>query len=424
MTHTPISGGPAPSAMEQLLKNEDLQAFPKVGNLVSGKIISVSKSEVHIDVDGIATGVVRGKELFDESGQFSELKNGDQVQATVLELENEGGEMELSFRSAGHQRAWDELKALMEKKEVLGVTVVDANRGGLLVRVKRIEGFLPVSQLTSEHYPRVEGGDKQKILELLQKLVGQTLKVKIIDVNERESKLIVSEKAAWEEQRQDIIAQYRVGDVVDGQVTGIVNFGCFVEFGDKLEGLVHISELAWQRIEDPRLIVRVSEPIKVMIIGIDGAKISLSRKRLLDNPWKEAVKKYSVGQVIEGKVMKLNPFGVFVELDPEIQGLCHISELSWKMVKHPGEIVKVDDVRKFKILSIDPDAHRLGLSIKALEEPPDEIKKRLEEKAPVLPSAAAEATNLATVPADNQASPPEQTEPTPAAAKGKSPDTV
>lgn len=408
--------------MEQLLKNEDLQAFPKVGNLVSGKIISVSKSEVHIDVDGIATGVVRGKELFDESGQFSELKISDQVQATVLELENEGGEMELSFRSAGHQRAWDELKALMEKKEVLDVTVVDANRGGLLVRVKRIEGFLPVSQLTSEHYPRVEGGDKQKILELLQKLVGQTLKVKIIDVNERESKLIVSEKAGWEEQRQDIIAQYRVGDVVDGRVTGIVNFGCFVEFGDKLEGLVHISELAWQRIEDPRLLVRVGEPIKVTIIGIDGTKISLSRKRLLDNPWKEAVKKYAVGQVVEGKIMKLNPFGVFVELDPEIQGLCHISELSWKMVKHPGEIVKVDDMRKFKILSIDPDAHRLGLSLKALEEPPDEIKKRLEEKAPALPSAAAEAANLTATTAENQASPAEQTELMPDASGEQSSD--
>lgn len=397
--------------MEQLLKEENLQAFPKVGALVTGTVISLSKSEVHIDVEGIATGVIRGRELFDESGQFSELKTGDEVQATVLDLENEDGEMELSFRSAGHQRAWEELIELMRKKEVLDVVVVDANRGGLLVRVKRIEGFLPVSQLTSEHYPRVEGGDKQRILEMLQKLVSQTLKVKIIDVNERESKLIVSEKAAWEEQRQDLLNQYRVGDVVDGRVTGIVNFGCFVEFGERLEGLVHISELAWQRIEDPRLIVKVGEPIKVMIIGIEGSKISLSRKRLLENPWKLAVEKYTVGQVVEGKVMKLNPYGAFVELDPEIQGLCHISELSWNMVKHPGEIVKADDIRKFKILSIDPDAHRLGLSLKALEEPPDEIKKRLEASAPNLPSAAAESANIKV---EETPAAPEAAEPLPA----------
>lgn len=394
MTNTAPSGASG-SVMEQLLKTEELQNFPKVGALVTGKILTVSKSEVHIDIDGIATGVVRGRELFDESGVFTDLHIGDEVQATVLELENESGEMELSFRSAGHQRAWEELIELMEKKTVLEVPVTDANRGGLLVKVKRIEGFLPVSQLTSEHYPRVEGGDKQRILELLQKLTGTMLKVKVIDVNERDSKLIVSEKAAWEEQQAEIISQYRVGDVVDGRVTGIVNFGCFVEFGDKLEGLVHISELAWQRIEDPRMIVKVGEPIKVMIIGIENTKISLSRKRLLDNPWKEAVKKYSIGQVVEGKVIKLNPFGAFVELDPEIQGLCHISELSWNMVKHPGEVVRADEVRKFKILSIDPDAHRLGLSLKALEEPPDDVKKKLEAKADALPSAAAEAASAA-----------------------------
>lgn len=404
MTTATATAGAKPSAMEELLKSADVPSVPKVGQIIVCKILSVSKSEVHVDIDGIATGIIRGRELFDESGQFTNLKVGDTVQATVLDLENEDGEMELSFRSAGHQRAWDELQEQMEKKEVLEVPVVDANRGGLIVRVNRIEGFLPVSQLTTEHYPRVEGGDKQRILELLQQLVGKGLKVKIIDVNERDSKLIVSEKAAWEEQQAEIISQYKVGDTVEGRVTGIVNFGAFVEFGAKLEGLVHISELAWQRIEDPRQLVQVGELIKVQIIGIDGTKISLSRKRLLDNPWKEAVKKYTIGQVVEGKVIKLNPFGVFVELDPDIQGLCHISELSWKMIKQPGEIVKLDETRKFKIISLDPDAHRLGLSVKALEEPPDEIKKRLEIKATPLPSAAAEAAS--TSPADAAATEP------------------
>lgn len=383
----------APSAMEALLDSESSFSMPKVGSIVAGKILSVSKSEVHVDIDGIATGIVRGRELYDESGVFSDLKVGDDVQATILEMENENGQMELSFRSAGHQRAWGELHELMVAKQLLEVPVTDANRGGLIVRVKRIEGFLPVSQLTSEHYPRVEGGDKQRILELLQKLIGQNVKVKIIDVNERESKLIVSEKAAWEEQQIDIISRYKAGDTVEGRVTGIVNFGIFVEFGEGIEGLVHISELAWQRVEDPKQIAQVGDSMTVMVIAIEGTKVSLSRKRLLDNPWKEAVKKYTVGQVVEGKVMKLNPFGAFVELDPEIQGLCHISELSWNMVKHPGEVVHADEVRKFKILSIDAEAHRLGLSLKALEEPPDEIKKKLEAVAPALPSAAAEAAS-------------------------------
>ncbi|MFH0829407.1 MAG: S1 RNA-binding domain-containing protein [Candidatus Kerfeldbacteria bacterium] len=405
MKTAPAGGVPTPSVMEKLLESDSLPSFPKVGAITIGKVLSVSKSEVHVDIEGIATGVIRGRELYDESGRFSNLNIGDEIQATVLELENENGEMEMSLRSAGHQRAWDELQDVMNKKEVVEVPIIDANRGGLIVRVHRIEGFLPVSQLTTEHYPRVEGGDKQKILELLQALVGKTLKVKIIDINERESKLIVSEKAAWEEQQQDIISHYRVGDVVDGQITGIVNFGCFVEFGDKLEGLVHISELAWQRIEDPRTIVRVGDPIKVMIIGIEGTKISLSRKRLLDNPWKLAAKKYTVGEVVEGKIIKLNPFGVFVELDPDIHGLCHISELSWKSVKHPGEFVKIDETRKFKILTLDPDAHRLGLSLKALEEPPDDIKKHLEERAPQLPSAAAEAagSEVVTTPSKEEA---------------------
>ncbi len=392
--------------MEQLLKEEGVPSMPKVGQIVTAKVISVSKTEVHLDIDGIATGVVRGRELYDESGQFSELKHNDDVQATVLELENETGQMELSFRSAGHQRAWDELTGMMQKKSVLEVPVVDANRGGLIVRVNRIEGFLPVSQLTTEHYPRVEGGDKQRILETLQKLIGTSLKVKIIDVNERESKLIVSEKAGWEEQQEELISRYRIGDTVDGRVTGIVNFGVFVEFGERLEGLVHISELAWQRIEDPKMLLKVGDPIQVQIIGIEGTKISLSRKRLLENPWKAAVQKYTIGQVVEGKVIKLNPFGVFVELDPEIQGLCHISELSWKPVKHPGEIVHMDETRKFKILSIDADAHRLGLSLKALEEPPDEIKKRLEETAAALPSAAAEAASIPPPPTDAPVAPP------------------
>lgn len=357
-----------PSEMEKLLQDESLPRLPQAGDIVAAIVLSVAKNEVNLDIGGIATGVVRGKELIDESGLTSDLKAGQTVSATVLEIENENGVMELSFRSAGHQMAWDELLRLQSTGEIIDVPVIDANRGGLMVKVNRIDGFLPVSQLTPEHYPRVEGGDKQRILETLQKFIGQTMRVKVLDINEVEGKLIVSEKAAWAKEQAAIVAGYKAGDVIEGKVTGVVDFGAFVEFGQHLEGLIHISELAWQRVDNPRDLVQVGQPIKAIIIGIDGTKISLSLKRLTDDPWKKAVERYSVGQVVEGKVLKLNPFGAFVELDPEIHGLAHISELSAKQIRSANEVLKEGESRTFKIISIDPNAHRLGLSIKALED--------------------------------------------------------
>lgn len=354
--------------MEKLLLDASLPNLPVVGDIVPCTVLSVSKNEVVLDIDGITTGVVRGKELIDESGEYSTLKTGDVVQATVLELENEQGQMELSFRSAGHQKAWDELTRMMNAGEVVDVPVVDANRGGLMVRINRVEGFLPVSQLTPEHYPRVEGGDKGRILEILQKYITQSMHVKVIDVNEVEGKLIVSEKAAWAKEHAAAVSGFNVNDVIEGKVTGVVDFGAFVEFGPHLEGLIHISELAWQRVDDPRDIVKVGDTIKATIIGIDGTKISLSYKRLKDDPWKTAVERYQIGQVVSGKVLKLNPFGAFVELDSEIHGLAHISELSKKMIRSANEVVKEGETREFKIISIEPNQHRLGLSLKALEE--------------------------------------------------------
>jgi len=353
------------SKMEKLLQKEDQPTLPKVGDLIKAKVISISRGAVYLDIGGIATGVVRGREIIDESGEFSDINPGDKVQATVLELENENGEIELSFRAAGHQKAWNNLQKMMEEEEVIDISVTDANRGGLMVKVGKIEGFMPVSQLIPEHYPRVEGGDKNKILNKLKEFVGQKLKAKIIDVDESESKLIVSEKAAWKKERKKVISKYNVGDVVEGKITGVVDFGVFIEFGDGLEGLIHISELAWQRIENPRNKFAVGDKVKAKIISIEDTKISLSIKKLKEDPWKEVVKKYEVGDIVEGKVLKINPFGAFIELDKDIHGLVHISELSEKKINHPSEVVKENDEYKFKILSIEPENHRLGLSLKA-----------------------------------------------------------
>jgi len=354
--------------MERLMQDGSLPTLPQVNDIIQGTVLSVSKNEVFLDVAGITTGIVRGRELMDESGETAELKVGDVASATVLELENEKGQLELSFRSAGHQKAWDELTRLYQTGEVIDVPVTDANRGGLMVRVGRIEGFLPVSQLAPEHYPRVEGGDKSRILELLQQFAGQLFRVKVIDVNEVDGKLIVSEKAAWAKEQASVVSGYKEGDTVEGKVTGVVDFGAFVEFGPHLEGLIHISEMAWQRVDNPRDIVEPGQQLQAMVIGIDGTKISLSLKRLSDDPWKKAVERYSIGQVVEGKVLKLNPFGAFVELDKEIHGLAHISELSKKQIQNASEVVKEGETRSFRIISIDPNQHRLGLSIKALED--------------------------------------------------------
>lgn len=356
------------SELERLLLDETLPTLPNEGDIIQGTILSVSKNEVLVDVNGITTGVVRGRELMDESGETAELKVGDVASATVLEMENEKGQMELSFRSAGHQKAWDELTRLYQTGEVIEVPITDANRGGLMARVGRIEGFLPVSQLAPEHYPRVEGGDKSRILELLQKFVGTNFRVKVLDVNEADGKLIVSEKAAWAKEQASVVSGYNANDVIEGKVTGVVDFGAFVEFGPHLEGLIHISELAWQRVDNPRDILKQGDVVKAMIIGIEGTKISLSLKRLSDDPWKKAVERYSIGQVVDGKVLKLNPFGAFVELDTEIHGLAHISELSKKAVHSAAEVLKEGETRPFKIISIDPNQHRLGLSIKAIDE--------------------------------------------------------
>ena len=353
--------------LKQLLSDSEFVKIPKVGDLVKGKIIDISRSEIRLDIEGLTTGVVRGREFYDESSDYGEMKVGDEVEATVMELENENGEMELSFRFAGHQKAWDALKELRDKGTIVKATILDANKGGLLVRVGRVPGFLPVSQLMPEHYPRVPGGDKSRILDRLKTYIGSDFEVKIIDINEGEEKLIVSEKASWEEKQRDVIASYKVGDAVEGRVTAVTDFGVFVEFGkDKLEGLVHISELAWQRIDDPADIVKVGDQIKAEIINVEGSKISLSMKKLKDDPWKHVHERYHIGETVKGKVLKVNPFGLFVELDPEIHGLAHISELASKPVINPLDIAKPGDVVEFKVLSIEPTQHRLGLSIRAL----------------------------------------------------------
>lgn len=350
--------------IKQILSSGEYTNIPKVGDIIKGTIINVSKSEVLIDINGLTIGVIRGRELFDESSENASLKPGDETEATVIELENEKGEMELSLRSSGHQKAWQNLIGLMKDKKIVETQISDANKGGLMIKIGQISGFLPVSQLSPEHYPRIPGGDKNKILERLREYTGKTFEVKVIDASEAENKLIVSEKAAWEEKQHDVISKYKIGNIVEGRVTAVTDFGVFVEFGEHLEGLIHISELAWQRIDNPRDIVKEGDFIKAEIIAMEGSKIFLSSKKLKIDPWDKIHDKYKIGQIVNGKVLKINPFGLFVELDQDIHGLAHISEISEKPISDLSSLVKIGEIKEFKILSIEPKNHRLGLTLK------------------------------------------------------------
>ncbi|MBD3360031.1 MAG: S1 RNA-binding domain-containing protein [Candidatus Buchananbacteria bacterium] len=356
------------SEFAKLISDSKYLQFPKIGEVIKGTVISASKSEVKLDIGGVKIGIVRGRELYNESEEYSNLKPDDTVEATVIELENENGEMELSFRYAGQQKAWENLRNLMKSEEIVPAKITDANKGGLMVKIGHVSGFLPVSQLIPEHYPRVEGGDKNKILEFLRKFINQNLQVKIIDADEKEDKLIVSEKAAWEEAQEKAVSQYKVGDKIKGKITAVTDFGAFVEFGEKMEGLVHISELAWQRIDNPRDFVKVGDKVEAEIINIENTKVFLSMKKLQKDPWAEVTEKYKIGDKVKGKVIKANPFGLFVELDEDIHGLAHISELSDKSITDLNEIAQPGEVLDFKIISIEPDNHRLGLSLKAVKD--------------------------------------------------------
>ncbi|HLD31786.1 MAG TPA: S1 RNA-binding domain-containing protein [Patescibacteria group bacterium] len=367
--------------------------LPKNDDLVKGKVISVGNGEVRLDIGGVITGVVRGEELFSESEDFANIKVGDEVEATVLEQENENGEMELSFRAAGHRVVWAKMAKCITDGVTIKAKVVQVNKGGLMMQVDALMGFMPVSQLNPDHYPRVQGGDKNRILEHLKQFIGQDFQVKVLDANENEDKLIVSEKAVWEDDQKAVLDSYKVGNVIEGEISALTSFGAFVRFGEGLEGLVHISEIVWQRIDHPKDVLKVGQRVKAQIIDINRSKIYLSIKRLVEDPWKAVKDKYKIGQEVEGEIHKVENFGLMVKLDEEIHGLAHISELSDSVIKDLGVLrdrFKIGDRLKFAIVSIEPSEHRLGLklsddSLRIKQEGSDSKTETKEEVKEVIP---------------------------------------
>jgi len=332
-----------------------------MGATIEGKVVARDRSSLFIDLGIYGTGIIYGREFYEAKDAIKNLQIGDKVFAKIVELENDQGYRELSLRDATKEISWQRLKELKDKGELVSVRVTGVNKGGLLTSLDGIQAFLPVSQLAPEHYPRVADADKQKILKELQKFIGKTLEVKVLDLLAEENKLILSEKAKSEEKIKETLKNYKKGDVIDGEITGIADFGAFIKFGD-IEGLIHISELDWQLVENPAEVVKVGETVKAQIIDISNNQVFLSLKSLKPNPWEEIEKQYKKGDVIKGKVTKFSAFGAFVEVAPKIRGLCHISEFPSK--EEMEQKLKVGDTYEFEVLLIEPKEHRMSLKLK------------------------------------------------------------
>ena len=333
---------------------------PEVDDLVEGPVIAVEGGFVYVDLKPYGIGIIYGIEYMNARDVIKKISLGDVVKAKVVEKENENGYIELSLKEARQALIWNEAEAAIREKRVIEVQVKEANKGGLIMEWQGIAGFLPASQLKAEHYPRVEDGDKDKILRELKKLVGTRISVSIISASPKEGKLIFSEKDLDQKDKQEIIEKYALGDEIDGIVTGIVDFGVFLKIEEGLEGLVHISEIDWGLVEDPKALFKIGEKIHVKIIEIKDGKISLSIKALRENPWKEAEKKYKKDDFVSGVVIKFNKHGALISIEEGVAGLVHVSEFGSE--EKLRSVLELGKTYNFQITLFEPKEQRMTLS--------------------------------------------------------------
>lgn len=348
------------ATMDELVESVGAELVPfKSGEVVEVEVISSSRNKILVDLKGLTVGMIPAREF---SVEASEIHPGDKVLAYIITLENEDGLAVLSMRRADRERVWRTIKEKQETGEVMPVKVADTNKGGLLVDFSGVEGFIPASQLSSAHYPKVAESERDQIIGRLRELVGQTIQAKILSYDQAANKLIFSEKAAGDAEAAEKVKDLPVGERLTGEVTGVVDFGIFVRVGE-IEGLVHISEISWDKIDNLRDRFKIGDKVEVVVIGVEGSRVSLSMKRLQDDPWKNKVGELKVGQVVDGEVTRVTAFGAFVRLTDGVDGLVHISELGDKLTD-PSEVVAIGQQYPFEILSIEPMAHRISLRLK------------------------------------------------------------
>lgn len=351
LTENPVMAG--------LVEKDEKKELRK-DELVDGTVVAIEGTSVFVDLPGYGTGIIYGREFVNSKDVIKNLNIGDEVKGKIVDLENEEGYIELSLKEARQALIWKEADEAIRNKKSFSLPVKAANKGGLIVSWQGIDGFLPASQLSADNYPRVEDGNKEEILKELKKLVGESLQVSIISANPKEGKLIFSEKGGDTEAKAEILTKYNIGDDLDCEVTGAVDFGLFLKIENGLEGLVHISEIDWSLVEDPKAVYKVGDKVKAKVIEIKDGKISLSIKALKPNPWKESADKYAKGTEVSGVVLKYSKHGALVAVEEGISGLVHISE--FEDDAKLKETLELGKSYNFKITVFDPNEQRMALS--------------------------------------------------------------
>jgi small subunit ribosomal protein S1 len=357
--------------MESLLQEQDLNVdLPQSGEIRTGVIASISPSQILVSIGAKSEGVVSGRELEQLTAEEREaLKVGQEVPVFVLNPEDANGNVVLSLKRAQEQISWDNVEKLVASDEVVDSKVMGFNKGGLIVGVEGLRGFVPSSQISAMRRSQSTGDTPE---QRWQKMIGQPITVRVIEVDRERRRLILSERAASTESRQSIkervIEELEEGKVYTGRVTSLANFGAFININGA-DGLVHLSELSWEHIDHPREVLEVGQEVKVKVINVDKDKkrIGLSVRALQEDPWRSRVEKYSVGQLVEGVITRLTKFGAFARLEGDIEGLIHISEISDHRIEHPKEVLKEGEVKSLRVIRIDPEQHRIGLSLRKVD---------------------------------------------------------
>ncbi len=361
---------PEPHPMEHLSDESlELKRFHR-GQMVEGTIIAVSEREIIIDIGGKSEGIVPADDLsLLDPDVREELTVGQRTVAYVLNPETPEGHVLLSLSRAQVEHDWRRVQQWQEEGRTIEAPVIDVNRGGVVVRVGQLRGFVPASHLERRpDLPRTQNPEQR-----FAPLKGQTLKLKVLEVDRQRRRLVLSEKEATREEREKaretLLANLQEGDVRRGRVKSLTDFGAFVDLGG-IDGLVHISELSWRHVKHPSEVVQVGDEVEVYVLNVDreNGRIGLSLRRLQPEPWETVLERYAIGQVVEGEVTKVMAYGAFVRLEDGIEGLVHVSEMADRYVGHPREVVREGDKVQVRILNIDPQARRIALSIKQASE--------------------------------------------------------
>lgn len=357
--------------MESLLESESLSVeLPQSGEIRKGTIASISSNQILVSIGAKSEGVVAGRELEQlTEEERAELSVGQEVDVFVVSPEDQNGNVVLSLKRAQEQLAWEDVEKMIADETVIDTSIIGFNKGGLIAAVGNLRGFIPSSQISAMRRAQAAGDTPEK---RWQKMVGQPISVRIIEVDRARRRLILSERAASTESRaamkDRVIEELEEGKTYTGRVTSLADFGAFVNINGA-DGLVHLSELSWDRIQHPKEILEVGQEVQVKVINIDREKrrIGLSMRALQSDPWQERVEKFSVGQLVEGVITRLTKFGAFARLEGDIEGLIHISELSENRVEHPKEVLKEGEVKTLRVIRIDTDQHRIGLSLRKVD---------------------------------------------------------